>query len=91
MLMTGREATGGKPNRPTSERMAEKNRRLRRLRERLEERDRELAALRAEMLRRNAGEEAGIRPENIVWVFGAGRTGSTWLTSMMSDLEGHTL
>jgi hypothetical protein len=91
MIMTGREATGGEPKRPPSERMAEKNRRLKKLRERLEERDRELAALRAEMLRRNTGEEAGVRPENIVWIFGAGRTGSTWLSSMMADLGGHTL
>jgi LPS sulfotransferase NodH len=91
MIMTGREAPGGEPKRPPSERMAEKNRRLKKLRERLEERDRELAALRAEMLRRNTGEEAGIRPENIVWIFGAGRTGSTWLSSMMADLGGHTL
>lgn len=89
--MTGRDTPGGEPKRPPSERMVEKNRRLKRLRERLEEKDRELAALRAEMLRREAGEEAGIRPENIVWVFGAGRTGSTWLSSMMADLGRHTL
>ena len=89
--MTGRETTGGERERPKSESMAEKNRRLKRLRERLEQKDRELAALRAEMLRSSAGEETGVRPENIVWVFGAGRTGSTWLSSMMAELSGHTL
>src|SRR5215204_6379515 len=39
-----------------------------------------------------AGRKAGgINPENIVWIFGSGRSGSTWLSSMMGDLEGHTL
>jgi len=89
--MTGREASGGESKRPKPERLAEKNRRLKKLRERLEEKDRELAALRAQMLRRSAGVEAGIKPENIVWIFGSGRTGSTWLSSMMADLRGHTL
>ena len=31
----------------------------------------------------------GIRPENLVWIFGAARTGSTWLGAMMADLDGH--
>ncbi len=36
--------------------------------------------------------EAGsINPKNIVWIFGSGRSGSTWLSSMMGDIEGHTL
>jgi hypothetical protein len=33
----------------------------------------------------------GITPENIVWIFGAGRTGSSWLSGIMSELEGHTV
>jgi hypothetical protein len=33
----------------------------------------------------------GITPGNIVWIFGAGRTGSTWLSNMMGELEGHTV
>jgi hypothetical protein len=90
---TGSEppARGGAEKRSLRERLAEKNRRLKKFRERLEEKDRELAELRAEMVRRSAGVEAGVRPENIVWIFGFGRTGSTWLSSMMADLEGHTL
>ena len=39
-----------------------------------------------------AGREAsGINPENIVWIFGSGRSGSTWLSLMMGDIEGHAL
>src|SRR5215210_2241519 len=34
---------------------------------------------------------SGVRPENIVWIFGSGRSGSTWLSSMMGDIEGHAL
>jgi hypothetical protein len=38
------------------------------------------------------GAEGGsIRPENIVWIYGAGRTGSTWLSRMMGELGGHTV
>ena len=32
-----------------------------------------------------------IRPENIVWIFGTARTGSTWLVFMMEELEHHTV
>jgi Sulfotransferase domain len=40
--------------------------------------------------RRSSGaeEERGVRPENIVWIFGTGRSGSTWLGSMMESLDG---
>ncbi|MGI8860224.1 MAG: hypothetical protein ACR2HO_08750, partial [Rubrobacteraceae bacterium] len=30
-----------------------------------------------------------VRPENMIWIFGSGRSGSTWLRSMMSDMERH--
>ena len=30
-------------------------------------------------------------PENIIWIFGTGRSGSTWLASMMEGLGGHTM
>lgn len=39
--------------------------------------------------RRLAG--GGARAENVVWVFGSIRTGSTWLGSMMGDVKGQTL
>jgi hypothetical protein len=42
--------------------------------------------------RRLVGKESGgVRPENIVWIFGAGRTGSTWLSRMMGEIEGHAV
>jgi hypothetical protein len=47
--------------------------------------------LRARAWRLSGGEASGVRAENIVWIFGAGRTGSTWLSEMMGELEGHTV
>ena len=35
--------------------------------------------------------DGGVRPENVVWIFGAGRTGSTWLAGMMGELRGYTV
>jgi sulfotransferase family protein len=40
---------------------------------------------------RSGEEDGGIRPENIVWIFGASRTGSSWLSGMMSELPRHTV
>jgi Sulfotransferase family len=31
----------------------------------------------------------GVVPENMIWIFGTGRTGSTWLAAMMEEPEGH--
>jgi hypothetical protein len=46
-------------------------------------RDVELAELRE--IKNGAG-TGGPRPENIVWIFGDGRTGSTWLMRMVEEL-----
>ena len=32
----------------------------------------------------------GVRPENVVWIFGTGRSGNTWLTAMMEE-AGHAV
>jgi hypothetical protein len=39
----------------------------------------------------DAGPKRGVKPENVVWIFGSGRTGSTWLASMMGDIPGHAV
>jgi hypothetical protein len=41
--------------------------------------------------RQTGAQARRINPRNIVWIFGAGRTGSTWLSKMMGELEGHTV
>ncbi len=53
---------------------------------------RPVAALRSRPDLSGAGTEVGsLNPENIVWIFGSGRSGSTWLSSMMGELSGQTL
>src|SRR5215211_765399 len=53
--------------------------------------ERENSALRSMLARREAGQaEDGVRPENIVWIFGSGRTGSSWLSLMMGSLPDHS-
>ncbi len=46
--------------------------------------------MRSLLAKRDDGDDVGIQPENVVWVFGSGRTGSSWLTFMMGSLPDHT-
>ena len=39
----------------------------------------------------SVGRTDGVDPENIVWIFGVARVGSTWLASMMGETEGLTV
>jgi hypothetical protein len=52
---------------------------------------REISPEAARLRTRLGGEDAGANPENIIWIFGSGRSGSTWLRSMMDDISGHQL
>jgi Sulfotransferase domain len=45
----------------------------------------------ARRLPTGGGEVGGIKPENIVWIFGSGRTGSTWLSAMMGEIKGQAV
>lgn len=33
----------------------------------------------------------GVKPENLIWIFGVGRSGSTWLQRMMGEDEGYAI
>lgn len=49
-------------------------------------------ALKAQARRQSGSEETGgIRPENVIWIFGAARTGSTWLSRMMGEMGGQVV
>ncbi len=50
----------------------------------------EIAGLRARLGGRDV-RDTGVKPENIIWIFGSARSGSTWLRSMMEDLDRHQL
>ncbi len=54
---------------------------------------REQVARRGRRLRASLAprEARSIKAENVVWIFGAGRTGSTWLAAMMGDVKGQTV
>jgi hypothetical protein len=51
------------------------------------------AASQALLTARHGGAEAnnGVNPANIAWIFCVGRSGSTWLSNMMGELEGHNI
>lgn len=60
------------------------------LRARLARQEREIADLRAAL--RATGVELptlGPRPETLLWVFGSARTGSTWLSALLAEPDGH--
>jgi Sulfotransferase family len=46
----------------------------------------EVAELRA---RESGSRRGGVYPENMIWIFGSGRSGSTWLRGMMEELSNH--
>src|SRR5215208_354935 len=60
-------------------------------RERLAARDREISRLKARLAAGGGASAGGVRPENLIWLFGVARTGSSWLGAMMRDLEGHAM
>jgi Sulfotransferase domain len=60
---------------------------LARVRTRLEEKEREIAGLEQRLAARSS--RTGVDPEYVVWIFCSNRSGSTWLSSMMGEVEGH--
>ena len=58
-------------------------------REQIARQNQELEELRAALVGSNKAR--GLRPESMIWLFGSGRSGSTWLSSMMGDMSGQTL
>jgi hypothetical protein len=82
------EASGRQAPLPGGVVKGEQGQEIERLRALLSAKDQELAALRTS---KDAAGASGPRPENFVWIFGDGRTGSTWLMRMVEELEGQTL
>jgi len=61
-------------------------RQLEQTRRQLENKDNRIARLKKQS---KVSENGGVNPENIIWILGTGRSGSTWLASMMQDLGSH--
>jgi Sulfotransferase family len=72
---------------PVPDRTSARIRKLRRLWRRAANKGRGLAV----RARGRTSGEGGIRAENVVWIFGSGRTGSTWLGSIMGEMKGQTV
>jgi hypothetical protein len=69
---------------------AGQDQRIEQLRRELRGKDRENARLRSRLAAGSFGlPGGGVKPQNMIWMFGSGRTGSSWLSTMMGDLEGH--
>jgi len=67
------------------DRIARQKRRIKRLEE-----EHEQQRLRTRLLQGGSEGQLGLRPENVVWIFGTGRSGNTWLTAMMES-AGHAV
>lgn len=52
---------------------------------------REIERLRRQLAQRDGGQASpgGVKPENIVWIFSSGRSGTTWVRDMMNEMPGH--
>ena len=79
-------------NQDLARRLRRAEEQVERQRGRLKKQSQELDRLRAKVAQRAHGSEYhGVHPENIIWIFGTARTGSTWLASMMEELDDHTV
>lgn len=67
------------------QRLSEKNTSLREARRLAATKDRELAQLKRDL----AAADGHIKAENLIWIFGTARTGSTWLGAMLGELENY--
>ena len=65
--------------------LAEAREQIAELRQALESKDREIACMRRPA---NSTHDGNIHPENLVWMFGSGRTGSNWLMRMIGESAG---
>jgi hypothetical protein len=63
---------------------------LQQVRQQLSDKDRQLEWWRKRSSKPDI-DPGSISPENVVWIFGAPRTGSTWLSDMMEDGENKTV
>jgi hypothetical protein len=94
LLRPDADVAGSGSEDATRQRLKQANRKLaeqlRHANKRLARQEEVIAALRARLAKKEAGGGAeGIKPENIVWVLGSGKTGSTWLSTMMRELPDH--
>jgi hypothetical protein len=70
----------------------QREQRLKKYRDQIEKQRREIEELRRLLaLKAERADGRAVDPARMVWIFGSGRSGSTWLSSMMGDVEGYAL
>jgi hypothetical protein len=75
-----------------AQRLRQAEQQIEKQREQMKKQSRELGELRTKVVESVHGTEYhGVNPENVIWMLGTARTGSTWLASMMEELEDHTV
>jgi hypothetical protein len=85
-------SAGGPAGGDESEKLRQAERQLEKQRGQIRTQAQEIRALRTSVAEASRGEGySGIKPENVVWIFGNARTGSTWLAFMMEEIEGHAI
>lgn len=78
---------GQVPEYPSQQELTRLRQQLNKQRESLAEKDRKIAALEAHYGEQNHAPR--VDPANIVWIFCSARSGSTWLSTMMNQIQGH--
>ena len=76
---------------PRPEQLYEQARELDAAREQIGRQKRQIRRLRKSKRQLERPERAGVRPENLVWILGTPRVGSTWLGAMMGSMKGYRL
>jgi hypothetical protein len=86
----GRDGGGSQAERlkEVRQRLREKTQSLREIRKQAASKDRELARLKKVA---TSSSDYRLGPDNLIWIFGTGRSGNTWLSSMMGSLSGHAI
>ena len=89
----GRSTAGTQENvSDQAQRLEQAEQQIEKQRDQMKKQSRELKELRAKLAESGHGTAYhGINPNHIVWILGTARTGSTWLASMMEELEDHTV
>jgi hypothetical protein len=75
---------------PPLDKFKEQAQELEASREQIERKERQIRRLRKSN-RRSGRSGRGVRPENLIWILGTPRVGSTWLGAMMSSMKGYRL